>query len=216
MTTEATDVNKTSKEDAAFERWLSAYNLRDWASCIGTDGKPMPVGWSKIDRHSAWQAWQGALRQGETPQPASKDRLVPAKRSAAQFLIEHYRNRPCDSDGVANCVRCRTLALARWMLQDIDRSAPETTERTDESGWLIEVELGGRPYYWKASADARCIGEFDPDPNAALRLCREKDARDLALFLSCKGTIALSDVRKIKLTEHTWPMTDLKAGERTP
>jgi hypothetical protein len=80
----------------------------------------------------------------------------------------------------------------------------------DETGWLIEVELGGRPHYWKASADARCIGEFDPDVNAALRLSREKDARDLALFLSAKGTIALSDVRKVKITEHAWPCSSVE------
>lgn len=77
--------------------------------------------------------------------------------------------------------------------------------KNDEVAWLIEVNLRGRPHYWKASADTRCIGEFDPDANAALRLSREKDARDLALFLRAKGAIALSDVCEIKITEHMWP-----------
>lgn len=92
----------------------------------------------------------------------------------------------------------------------------ETNRIWRETGWLIEAELGGRPHYWKASADARCIGEFDPDANAALRLSREKDARDLALFLSAKGTIALSDVRKIKITEHAWPCSPEEPAEPNP
>lgn len=45
--------------------------------------------------------------------------LVPAKRSAARFLIEYFQPRRCDSDGVADCVRCNVLALARWTLRDI-------------------------------------------------------------------------------------------------
>lgn len=46
--------------------------------------------------------------------------LVPAKRSAARFLIEYFSPRRCDSDGVAECVRCNALALARWTLRDIE------------------------------------------------------------------------------------------------
>jgi hypothetical protein len=102
----------------------------------------------------------------------------------------------------------RTLGL---ITNPVPLMQPVETSR-DEMGWLIEVELGGRPHYWKASADARCIGEFDPDANTALRLSREKDARDLALFLSAKGTIALSDVRKIKITEHAWPCSPVEPG----
>jgi hypothetical protein len=108
------------------------------------------------------------------------------------------------TDLVAVC----PVALAKACRQLLAISAHETSR--DETGWLIEVELGGWPHYWKASADARCIGEFDPDANAALRLSREKDGRDLALFLSAKGTIALSDVRKIKITEHMWPCSPVE------
>ena len=98
----------------------------------------------------------------------------------------------------------------RWMsmptapLLQQEPAAETPASKADETAWLIEMNLGGI-CYWKASADARCVGEFDPDPNNALRLSREKDARDLALFLSAKGAIALADVRKIKITQHSWP-----------
>ena len=54
--------------------------------------------------------------------------LVPAKRSAARFLIEYFQPRRCDSDGVSDCVRCNALALARWMLQDIETRCPESRD----------------------------------------------------------------------------------------
>jgi hypothetical protein len=137
----------------------------------------------------------------------SNERLIQALRGFAQHssLCQRELSEPSEEGTQAILSPC-TCGLDQ--LLDATRPAHETSR--DETGWLIEVELGGRPHYWKASADARCIGEFDPDVNAALRLSREKDARDLALFLSAKGTIALSDVRKIKITEHAWPCSSVE------
>lgn len=73
-----------------------------------------------------------------------------------------------------------------------------------ETAWLIESFETTRPMYWHAVQDMRCIGGFDPDPNKAMRFCREKDARDMALMLGAKGMIALTTVRHIKITEHEW------------
>lgn len=72
--------------------------------------------------------------------------------------------------------------------------------------WLIEMagREQGEPLYWHAVPDMRCIGGFDSDPNKAMRFCREKDARDMALMLGAKGLIALTDVRRIRITEHEW------------
>jgi hypothetical protein len=77
---------------------------------------------------------------------------------------------------------------------------------SDESAWLIEMasELM-EPLYWHAEPDMRCLGGFDPDVNKAMRFCREKDAQAMALMLGAKGMIAITDVRRVKVTEHKWP-----------
>lgn len=42
-----------------------------------------------------------------------------ARLSAVEFLISRFEPLHCDSDAVAECVRCNALALARWMLKDL-------------------------------------------------------------------------------------------------
>lgn len=75
-----------------------------------------------------------------------------------------------------------------------------------EHAWMIEM-AGERsePLYWHAEPDMRCIGGFDPDASKAMRFCREKDALAMALMLGAKGMIALTDVRRVRITEHAWP-----------
>jgi hypothetical protein len=73
-----------------------------------------------------------------------------------------------------------------------------------EIAWLIELRGENPPWYWHAEPDPRCIGGFDPDVNKAMRFCREKDARAMALMLGASGMIAITDVRRIEITEHMW------------
>jgi hypothetical protein len=82
----------------------------------------------------------------------------------------------------------------------------------DQIAWLIEM-VGERaqPLYWHAEPDMRCIGGFDPDPNKAMRFCREQDARAMALMLGSQGMIAMTDVRRVKITEHEWPAGESNA-----
>lgn len=43
-----------------------------------------------------------------------------AKRSAVRMLLDRYKHAPCDSGAVSTCVRCTTVATARWLSQALD------------------------------------------------------------------------------------------------
>jgi hypothetical protein len=90
----------------------------------------------------------------------------------------------------------------------------ESSNLVAESAWVIEM-AGERsePLYWHAEPDMRCIGGFDPDVNKAMRFCREQDAKAMALMLGAKGMIALTDVRRVRITEHEW--TERRPDETT-
>jgi hypothetical protein len=45
-----------------------------------------------------------------------------AIKSTATFLLDHFKARPCDSDGVASCVRCNAVFLARKALEQCSTS----------------------------------------------------------------------------------------------
>lgn len=47
----------------------------------------------------------------------------PAARRVIDFLLGVYENRPCDSEGVVDCVRCNTVSAARWLLSVLDSRA---------------------------------------------------------------------------------------------
>lgn len=40
-----------------------------------------------------------------------------AIRFAATFLFNHFKDLPCDNDGVASCIRCNAIYLARRCLE---------------------------------------------------------------------------------------------------
>lgn len=57
---------------------------------------------------------------------------IQAMRSTAAELNDYWESRPCDSDGVADCFRCRTVFLSRSVLRLLDE-LPEEAYRGVET-----------------------------------------------------------------------------------
>ena len=57
----------------------------------------------------------------------------PAVESAVKVLIQRFEKAPCDSDGVAQCVHCNVMFLARVMRDMLDASQPPA-EQSEKEG----------------------------------------------------------------------------------
>lgn len=133
-------------------------------------------------------------------------------RKALKRYGNHERDCYIAGYGPRDCACGLTTVLSGHSSAPENSSPPNTPSAaaseglSDEtSAWLIEM-AGERaqPLYWHAEPDMRCIGGFDPDVNKAMRFCREKDARAMALMLGAKGIIALTEVRHVRITAHAW------------
>ena len=53
---------------------------------------------------------------------------TPAVRSAIDFIEESVAPRRCDNEAVSDCVRCNSVALARWVVAAQQEQPPRTNE----------------------------------------------------------------------------------------
>lgn len=67
-----------------------------------------------------------------------------------------------------------------------------------ESGWLIEIVMGGRAWWWMA--DNGCGRQWTTDANEAIRFARKLDAERLIQRLGSTRV----DFRGAYATDHMW------------
>ncbi len=66
-----------------------------------------------------------------------------AIESSIKFLLDRFEGRSCDSQGVATCVRCNAVFLAKSVQKELDRS---NTFLAKEAAACLEADC---PYFKK-------------------------------------------------------------------
>lgn len=80
------------------------------------------------------------IRELRTGQPPGDTHIpIAAASKACEFLLDEYVKTACDSTGCTDCVRCNTVAVARWLLKTLGAS-PTATPQPPQAARVVALE----------------------------------------------------------------------------